>query len=88
MREVYRLDAEGFYKEPVHLKDGEGLPNDCVEDAPDSSLYKAKRVNGRWENGLTPEEILSLEVVQPSEMEVLKKQQADLVFELMLKGVL
>jgi hypothetical protein len=42
-----------------------------------------------WEDGATPEYIESIKYIPPeSDMDKLKKQQADLMFELMMKGVI
>lgn len=57
MRQVYRIDSDGFYVEPVILTN-EGsadLPADCVEMAP-PSFYKAKWDGSKWtEAGEAPE---------------------------------
>lgn len=40
--QVYRIDKDGIYVEPVLLSEGEKLPKDCVELAPPDGMYKAK----------------------------------------------
>lgn len=47
MKQVYRIDEDGIYIEPVVLKDGEAIPADCVEIMP-PSFYKAKWVDHEW----------------------------------------
>lgn len=58
MRQVYRIDSNGFYVEPVILMTDEGgadLPANCVEVAP-PSFYKAKWDGTKWiEVGAAPE---------------------------------
>jgi hypothetical protein len=56
--EVYRIDEEGYYIEPVILQESETIPDDCVEERP-PSLYKAKWDNG-WMEAMTEEEIQSI----------------------------
>jgi hypothetical protein len=48
MKQVYRHDPQGFFIEPVILKDGEGIPPDCTEIQPPHGLYKAQFTNGSW----------------------------------------
>lgn len=58
MKQVYRIDENGFYVEPVVLfgKD-EPIPADCVEIMP-PSFYKAKWVDHEWiEAGEKPEPV-------------------------------
>lgn len=88
MRQVYKIDAEGYYVEPVIVDDG--TPTDCVEEAPPAGLFRPKLIDGEWVEGMAPEEIDKLlnTPIPLSEVELLKKQQTDLVFELMMKGVL
>lgn len=64
MRQVFRIDGNGFYKEPVILMDNEKTPVDCVEDKPTDGLYKAQRVEGQWIEGATQEEIEATQLPQ------------------------
>lgn len=90
MKQVFRYDMNGFYKEPVILRDHESIPSDCTSERPQDGLYRAKFVGGQWVEGLTQAEIEAFKnAPQPlSEIDILKKQQTDLTFELMMKGVL
>lgn len=90
LKQVYKIDSNGFYIEPVIIQDNEPIPSNCVEEMPIKGLYKPKQENGKWVEGLTLEEIEAVknQPQPPNEIEQLKKQQADLVFELMMKGVL
>jgi hypothetical protein len=90
MKEVYRYDENGIYIEPVILKDGENIPDNCTEIKPIGSFFQGKFVNGQWIESLTQDEINELiNAPQPvSELETLKKQQTDLVFTLMMNGVI
>jgi hypothetical protein len=95
MREVYRKSIDDIYMEPVHISDDESCPIDCVEVHPNHAekgghFYKYKWVMDHWEEGLTQAEIDVLKSVPApvSELENLKKQQADLIFELMMNGVI
>lgn len=92
MKQVFRIDGQGFYIEPVILNDNEPCPSDCREDKPQDGLYKIKRnsQDTGWEEGLTQPEIDNIRNIPnpPDPIEDLKKQQADLVFQLMLNGVI
>ena len=61
MAQVYRIDSNGFYIEPVMLKDGDKCPSDCRTDAPPAGLNKIKRnaANNGWMEGLSSDQILS-----------------------------
>lgn len=89
---VYRIDTNGFYLEDVILNENDEIPSDCREDKPQDGLYKIKRnaTDTGWEEGATQEEIDTIKnVTHPlSELENLKKQQADLIFTLMMNGVI
>jgi hypothetical protein len=91
MKEVYHYDENGFYIEPVKLKDGENMPINCTEIKPMGSFYRGKFENGQWIESLTEAEIDELinATQQPvSELDELKKQQTDLVFTLLINGVI
>jgi hypothetical protein len=60
MKQVYKIDSEGFYVEPVILSEGEELPSDCVEVAIPEGLYKAKFDGTAFVEGLTQLEIDTL----------------------------
>jgi hypothetical protein len=90
MKQVFRFDNSGFYLEPVVLKSDEEVPADCTDVAPPDGLFKAKFILGKWVETLSKEEIGAiLGARQPlSETDQLKKQLADLSFELMMNGVI
>jgi hypothetical protein len=77
MREVYRYDENGFYVEPVILKDGENIQANCTEIKPNGSFFKGKFENGQWIESLTQTEIDEIKnTPQPlSETDELKKNQ-------------
>lgn len=90
MRQVFRFDANGFLLEPVLVEDDDKTPIDCTDIQPVDGFYKAQFVNGAWVEGATQEEINAIKnEPQPlSDIEQMKKQQADLTFTLMLNGVI
>jgi hypothetical protein len=90
MKQVYKIDSDGFYLEPVIIEDADTLPDNCVEEFPTKGLYKHRWNGQEWEEGLTQEEIQTItNAPQPlSELDQLKKQQTDLIFDLMMNGVL
>jgi hypothetical protein len=76
MKQVFKIDSNGFYVEPVILQANDKTPIDCVETMP-PSLFKAKFLDGAWVEGATTNEITDLKnVPQPvPELEELKKNQ-------------
>jgi hypothetical protein len=78
IKQVYRIDSEGFYIELVILEDDRNCPGDCVELTPPGGLYKLKWNGSSWDEGLSQEEIVAIKnaPVIPSEIDLLKKQQA------------
>jgi hypothetical protein len=38
MKQVFKIDSNGFYVEPVILQDNDKTPMDCVETMPPSLL--------------------------------------------------
>lgn len=91
MRKVHRKDKDGFYLEDVIIQNDDKLPFDCVDTPLPSGIYlPARFVNGTWVSTLTEEEIVEKSKItsRPSEIEILKKQQADLIFTLMMNGVI
>jgi hypothetical protein len=81
MKEVYRYDENGIYIEPVILKDGENIPDNCTEIKPMGSFYRGKFDNGQWVESMTQAEIQAemddlINAPQPtSELDQLKKSQ-------------
>jgi hypothetical protein len=90
MRHVYRYDENGIYIEPVELKDDENIPVNCTEVKPMGSFFRGKFENGQWIESLTQSEIDELvNAPKPvTELDELKKQQTDLVFTLLINGVI
>lgn len=41
MRQVYKIDKDGNYVEPVLLADEEAIPKDCIEQSPPDGMYQA-----------------------------------------------
>jgi hypothetical protein len=77
VRQVYRIDKEGFFIEPVVLGTDDVFPDDCVETFPTSGMYKQKWDGTTWVEGLSQTEIDAIKSIpQPvSELDQLKKNQ-------------
>ncbi|MCP3738824.1 hypothetical protein [Rossellomorea sp. BNER] len=86
---VWRIDSDGFYIEPVEISEGEEIPKDCVEVEP-PPYFKAYWNGASWKEGLTQAEIDAIKntPLPPTPIEKLAKDQADLMFQLVMKGVL
>jgi hypothetical protein len=54
MKQVYRIDADGYYVEPVITDE---TPSDCIEVQPPQGLYRGKWTGSEWIEGMTQEEI-------------------------------
>lgn len=72
--QVYRIDRDGFFVEPVILKrqydDGQNplpyeIPSDCVEASAPSGFYKPKWDGTEWIEGATQEYINQLKANAP-----------------------
>jgi hypothetical protein len=90
LKQVFKFDSNGFYVEPVILGDVESMPSGCTDIQPPDGLFKGKFVEGAWIEGLSADEIHAIKnaPVPLSDIEALKKQQADLTFTLMMAGVI
>lgn len=54
MKQVYRIDADGYYVEPVIADE---TPSDCIEIQPPQGLYRAKWTGSEWIEDMAQEEI-------------------------------
>ncbi|MEH7503296.1 hypothetical protein V7152_15005 [Neobacillus drentensis] len=82
MKQVFKIGTDGFYIEPVIVQDGEELTAELIEVEIPEGFYKPKwdKVNIKWVEGLTQEEIDAIknEPIPKSEIDFLKEQNADL----------
>lgn len=76
MKQVFRIDDQGFFVEPVMIAEDEELPGDCVDEMPPYGLYKPKYFGGQWVEGATPEEIEAIKnpSLPKSDIEILKEE--------------
>ena len=90
VKQVFRFDANKYFKEPVIIRDNDPIPADCTEIQPPDGLYKGQFVNGQWVEGLTPTEVTAIKNTKPplSEIDKIKKNHTDLMYQLMMKGVI
>ena len=56
MKQIYRIDSNGFYIEPIIIEDDKILTNNLINIEP-PQLYKAKWMGDKWIEGATLEEI-------------------------------
>lgn len=68
MKQVYKIDETGFFREPVIVNENE-MPDDCVPEKWKTPLYKPKWNGTEWIEGLTQAEIDILNAT-PSELEI------------------
>jgi hypothetical protein len=89
MKQVSKIDGNGLYIEPVILQDNDGI-GDLIDVPVPEGFYHPKWDGNQWVEGLSEEEIDQIKnAPKPmSEIELLKKQQADLTFTLMMAGVI
>lgn len=81
----HKIDENGFYIEEVLVDKNNVIADVILEDW--SNLIKPKWNGSQWIEGFEGE-LPAPTVPQPSEVEILAKQQTDLIFALMEKGVL
>jgi hypothetical protein len=82
MKQVYKFDDNGWYIEPVIIKDGDALPANCADKALPQPNWKPRfdKSQNVWIETITDEEKAALtNVTAPkSEIDILKEQNADL----------
>lgn len=85
MKQVYRFDGEGYYKEPVLIRNDEPIPLDCLEEAPSQPNWKPKAINGKWVETITEEELkeLSSQSQPKTEIDILQEKNAKLELQVM-----
>ena len=88
MRQVFRFDEEGYYVEPVIIENWKAIPTDCTDLPLPNPIYMPKWDGAKWVEMATEDEINKMTKPQSSPLELLIKQQTDLTFALMEKGVL
>lgn len=77
MKNVFRVDQEGYFVEPVRIAEKEKAPIDCVDVTPPNGLYNPKWNGSAWEEGMPQSEIDAIKnaPVQKTEIDILKEQQ-------------
>lgn len=60
MRQVYKIDSNGFYVEPVILQDDESTPGDCLEVIPPEGFVKLQWNGTQWVEGMDQAELLPI----------------------------
>jgi hypothetical protein len=94
MRRMYKIDENNLYVEDVFFDDTSNdspAPENYIELQPPTNLIMKKwdQSSLNWVEGATQEYIDSLNVPPPkTEIEQLQEQQADLIYQLMMEGVL
>jgi len=80
MKQVYRYDENGDYKEPVLIGNDEPIPSDCLEEEPPQPNWKPKVVNGKWVETITEEDLkeISSQPQPKTDIEQLKEENASL----------
>lgn len=86
MRTVYEYDANGFLIDTRVISVKDEIPKNCTELVPNK--IRPRFVNGEWVDGVTVDEKSELLKQPVDPIEELRRQQTDLIFELMMKGVL
>ncbi|KXZ22306.1 hypothetical protein AXI58_09960 [Bacillus nakamurai] len=90
--QVYKYDENYIYEFPVVLEDDSPLPDHCTTIPPSDGLYipKFNTKTKKWVESASEEYIDSLKPLdpEPSETEKLKKVVSDVIYQLMMEGVL
>jgi len=93
MIKVYRIDENGYYIETVLIEDDAQVPEDCIKEPFPMGTWKPRYINGAWQNGMSQAEIEAImSAPKPKSLEDevadIKKQNVDLLYQLMMAGVL
>lgn len=90
MKLLSRFNVNGEYVESVMIEDDEQIPADCTEIELPQPNWKPVFQNGGWVETITQDELNAIKNTPPalSEIEQMQKDQADLTFQLMVKGVI
>jgi hypothetical protein len=86
IKQVSKIDSDGFFVEPVIVNDEDfdednPLPPYLIATPVPEGLYKPRWDGNKWVEGLTPEEIEELKRLhqpQPSELDLLKQENAEM----------
>jgi hypothetical protein len=81
VKQVFKIDDDGFYVEPVIVSDNDELDGNLIETPIPEGFYRPKWDGEKWVEGLSQEEIEQLKQQnqpQPSEVELLKQENAEL----------
>jgi hypothetical protein len=81
MKQVFKIDDQGFYIEPVIVKDDEELEENLIETPIPEGFYRPRWNGNEWVEGLTNEEIEQLKQQhqpQLSEVDLLKQENEEL----------
>ncbi len=86
MRQLYRINENGYYIEPVILKKDKHIPDDCIVERPPNGLYRAKWTGAEWIEDMTEEEINAIKnrPRELSEIDIMRNYQLDLDFRISL----
>lgn len=79
MKQVVKIDINGYYLEPVIIEYEEDMQHNYIKTIPPNGLYRAKWTGLEWIEDMSPEEIDELNN-QPrvlTEIEQLKISQAE-----------
>jgi hypothetical protein len=88
IKQVSRIDGEGFFVEPVIIDEKDPVSPDLIEIPVPEGFYKPRWDGTQWVEGLTPEEIEELKRLhQPQPSEEVLKQRLE-VAELAIVGLM
>lgn len=79
MKQVYKIDNNGIYIQPLIIDDETEITSDIVEIPPPQGLYRAKWTGTEWIEDMTQEKIddLNNQPRELTEIEQLKVSQAE-----------
>lgn len=70
-REVYRIDKDGYYTEPVNLDEYDDIPIDCIPVKP-PNLFRVRWADGKWVQGISDEEVEKIEEKENARNELIE----------------
>lgn len=82
-KQVYRINENGFYIEPVIVNDIDDIPIDCIDVDIPQGLYRAKWTGTEWVEDMTQEEIDELNnIARPPTIEEQLAKKDEQILEL------
>jgi hypothetical protein len=84
MKQVWKIDTDGFYLEPVKIQDDEELTEDLIDIEPPQGAHKARFDGEKWVETVPQDEIDAQlnPPIEKTEIDILKEENAQLTLDI------